>query len=191
MTPKAVSFHVVQSQILDLMRNDPWRMTALASVRAFGLKDWAIGAGFVRAAVWDALSNYPTATPIEDIDVVYFDRKLASEHHEKRIERRLSKLFPAPWSVKNQARMHRRNNNLPYHDTSDALGHWLETPTCVAVRLDANDDLRLIAPHGIDDLVRLRIRPTPAARRRMPVYRQRLRRKNWRKNWPALSVHMI
>lgn len=187
----AVRQEITHNDILAIIRTDAWRMAALREVRTLELNDWAIGAGFVRAAVWDALSNYQTPTPLDDIDVLYFDRMLPYRHFEIRIERRLNGKFPAPWSVKNQARMHRRNHNLPYLNTSDAIAHWLETPTCIAVRLDDNDDINLISPHGIGDLIGCKVRPTPAARRNMSVYRQRIHRKNWRKHWPALSVHMI
>jgi len=45
------------------------------------------------------------------------------------------------------------------------MNYWLETPTCTAVRLDKNDKLHSIAPFGINDLLKMNIRPTPAGRR--------------------------
>src|SRR3546814_13371722 len=47
----------------------------------------------------------------------------------------------------------------PYHDTAAAVAHWLETPTAVAVRLEEDDRLTLIAPHGVADLLAGRVRP--------------------------------
>ena len=189
--------HDARDHILSLIRNDPWRMAVLAAVRNLArperaLPDWAIGAGFVRAAVWDAHCGFDKPTPLADIDVVYFDSRHLSPVYELRHQRTLAARNPQiPWSVKNQARMHRRNRDLPYSDTADAIGHWLETPTCVAVRLSADDHLELIAPHGIDDLIQCRSRPTAAARHKMTAYDERIKAKNWRHIWPDLTVHKV
>ncbi len=71
------------------------------------------------------------------------------------------------------------------------LRHWLETPTAVAVRLEAGGRLSLLAPLGLDDLLGLVLRPTPHARanpERLAAYRARLKRKNWPALWPKLRV---
>jgi hypothetical protein len=94
-----------------------------------------------------------------------------------------------PWSVKNQARMHLKNGDQPYQDTNDAMHHWLETPTCVAVALDDGGRLRLLAPYGLADLFNLVIRPTPAGLRRSADYNTRVAGKPWRQTWPRISVH--
>jgi len=178
--------------ILTLIRNDPWRMEILSAVRALALPDWAIGAGFVRAAVWDAYCGFSAPTPLGDIDVIYFDRCRMNSAIERRHERQLQRKYPAiPWSVKNQARMHHRNGDLPYQNTVDAIAHWLEMPTCIAVRLSDSGHLDLIAPHGTHDLISCRTRPTPVARRKMAAYDHRLNTKGWRKKWPELKVYKV
>ncbi|PLC63479.1 hypothetical protein B9P82_13400 [Citrobacter sp. L55] len=65
------------------------------------------------------------------------------------------------WSVKNQARMHQRNGDYPYTSTRNALLHWPETATAIAVRL-GKEGLDITAPYGLSDLFELRLRPTPA-----------------------------
>ncbi len=166
-------------------------MALLRAARGLGLNDWAIGAGFVRAAVWDRLSRVSAPTPLADVDVLYFDHRRLDRGCEQRHQRRLLRHDPAvPWSVKNQARMHKNNHERPYRSTDNAISRWIETPTCVAVRLEADDTVTLLAPHGVDDLLALRTRPTPAARRKPAVYRRRLKAKNWRRLWPRLVVRM-
>lgn len=168
---------------------DAWSMARLRHVRASGLPDWAIGAGFVRALVWDRLTGKVTRTPLGDIDVIYFDPDDADGAREAAFERDLAARDPGlPWSVKNQARMHRRNADRAYRSTADALAFWLETPTCVAVRLETDDRLTVLAPHGLDDLFALRIAPTPAGRAKLDQYRKRLDGKGWAANWPALTI---
>jgi len=164
-------------------------MDVLRVVRDLDLRDWAIGAGFVRAAVWDAMTNKARPSPLADIDVIYFDARQALPVHETRAERQLLRRRPTvPWSVTNQARMHTFNGERPYRTTARAMAHWIEIPTCVGVRLAADDGLGLLAPHGCDDLLALRCRPTPSALRKMPVYRHRQMVKNWRAVWPGLAV---
>ena len=93
--------------------------------------------------------------------------------------------------IKNQARMHLRNDDAPYGSSAVALAHWLETPTAVAVRLNDGGRLELLAPLGTGDLLGLVIRPTPHARarkHRLAAYRARLEAKNWPARWPKLRV---
>ncbi|MDP6708114.1 MAG: nucleotidyltransferase family protein [Alphaproteobacteria bacterium] len=177
--------------VLDLIRADGWRLSVLARVHDLGLPDCWVGAGFVRNLVWDRLQGHARATPPADIDVLYFDAADPRPEAEQAIERALRRAAPElPWEVRNQARMHLRNGDPAYRDTTDALRHWLETATAVAVRLDAEDRLHLAAPHGLDDLLALRLRPTPAGRRRPEQYRGRVAAKDWQGLWPKLELVM-
>ena len=148
--------------------------------------------GFLRGAVWDRLHGYGSRTPLYDIDVVYFDPETLDPAAELALETRLGGLLPdLPWEVRNQARMHLRNGDAPYRDSADALAHWLETPTAVALRLNDGGDLELLAPLGTEDLLGLVVRPTLHARmheHRLAAYRERVTRKNWRAKWPKMRV---
>lgn len=166
-----------------------WHMDTLRAVRDLGLPDWAIGAGFVRNRVWDRLHDYPHATPLNDIDVLYFDPTDATPEAEAAVEARLAEVRPGrPWSVHNQARMHARNGDQPYNNTEDALAFWLETPTAVAVRLEADDRLTVLAPHGLADLIAMVARPTARGREKYGDYLARMRAKNWPATWPQVTV---
>jgi hypothetical protein len=175
-----------------LVAADAWMMAALGAVAGLGLPDAWIGAGFLRGAVWDRLHGYGSRTPLDDIDVVYFDPETLDPAAELALETRLGGLLPGlPWEVRNQARMHLRNGDAPYRSSADALAHWLETPTAVALRLNDGGDLELLAPLGTEDLLDLVVRPTPHARRhehRLAAYRERVTRKNWPAKWPKMRV---
>jgi len=41
------------------------------------------------------------------------------------------------------------------------------------------DKFKLLRPHGVDDLVRMIVRPTPAFDTKMSVYEHRLASKDW------------
>jgi hypothetical protein len=167
-------------------------MAPLRAVAALSLPDGWIGAGFVRNRVWDALSGFAfDSNPPADIDVVWFDPGRADAATDAALEAGLRQAMPdLDWSVKNQARMHLRNRHRPYTSTADALAHWLETATGVAARLTP-DGVELMAPHGLDDLLGLVLRPSPDAAAdpaRLADLRRRAAEKGWPSRWPRLKL---
>lgn len=181
---------ITEEDIPGLIRSDRWMMEVLEAARTLDLPDWMIGAGFVRNRVWDYLHGFVNETvPTNDIDLIYYDPDCVDEAVEKEHDKRLSGLMDVEWSVKNQARMHLNYNpDCPYQSSEHALSHWIETATCVAVRLEDDDSLRFIAPHGIDDLVNLVLRPTPFGMSRLEVFHERVRSKGWLQCWDKLRV---
>ncbi len=77
---------VPHQQIIQWLRTDPYRMQALYTARELGLNQWCLAAGFVRNLVWDQLHGYLSPTPLNDIDLVYFDKKDISEQHDLQLE---------------------------------------------------------------------------------------------------------
>ncbi len=189
MTHRSEMTLTTETDICQLIMQDSWRMDMLRYARAMALPDWAIGAGFVRTAVWDALSGKSTATALPDLDLIYFDPENADSDHDEKLRTVITRQSACDlWDVKNQARMHLRNDDPPYHDTTEALANWLEIPTCVAVRLEHDDSITMLAPHGIEDLLARHVRPTPAGLRKPDQYGKRMQSKNWCALWPGLVV---
>jgi hypothetical protein len=175
------------ADIAAFIESEPEMMRLLAVVRT-ALPDAWIGAGFVRNAVWDALSRR-RGVPLDDVDVVLIDPADPRPARDAAAQADLERLCPGvPWQVKNQARMHGRNGDAPYHDISDAIARWPETATAIAARAGADRRVELTAPHGVDDLLGLIVRPTPAFALKLDVYRDRVRRKNWLARWPELTI---
>ena len=89
----------------------------------------------------DVLHGWPAyTTPLNDVDVIFFDPTDIGRERDDDITRRLVSTAPqTAWSVKNQARMHLRNGDEPYRNTCDALSFWCETPTAIAARLRATE----------------------------------------------------
>ena len=174
------------SLIADIIAQDPVGMEQLRCVRTLDLPDWCIAAGFVRNRVWDHLHGIVPPRAPADIDVLYYDAADLSKAAEQAFEARLAALLPAPWQVRNQARMH-LPKNLPQHkSTSDSMTHWLETVTAVGVRLEADDSLTVVAPLGTDDLLGLCCRPTVFGRTQRADYDSRIASKRWRELWPKV-----
>ena len=181
-----------EREIIDLIQEDKWMMELLKSAKSLNLPDWWICAGFVRSKIWDVLHGFDERTTIPDIDVIYYDRTNIEKSVEKEYEEALKRLLPTiPWSVKNQARMHSVNNVSPYTSSVDAISRFPETATALGVKLDEGNNVILTAPHGIDDVVNLRVKPTPSfcgQKEQMKIYEERIRDKNWRAVWNKVEI---
>lgn len=178
-----------EQTVIDIIAGDAWAMDILWLARNLHLPDWAIGAGFVRSLVWDQLCGFRQRTPLNDIDIVYFDAADTGRTREEAAEAELTAArIDQVWSVRNMARMHIKNREAAYSSTEHAIGHWLETPTAVAIRLDADGHLTLLAPHGVEDLLAGRVRPTPNGQRKIIEYRARVAPKAWPTRWPKVVV---
>lgn len=179
-----------ERQIFDWIEQDALRMCALRAAQKLGLNDWCLAAGFVRNLLWDRLHQYPDSSPLNDIDLVYFNPQDINPETDRQYERQLIALAPdLPWSVKNQARMHLKYGRAPYTSSSDAMSYWVEVETAVGVRLTDNNRLELVAPLGIDSLFSFTISANP--KHGMPeVLLQRARDKQWTQRWPRLTIKL-
>lgn len=177
------------AQIKKWISEDAMRMQALVSASSLGLSDWCLAAGFVRNLAWDKVHGYSRTTALNDIDLIYFDPDKASEEADKDLESRLKAISDFPWSVKNQARMHRRNSDSPYASTEDAMSYWVEVETAVGATLNESKDIEIVAPFGIDVLFEYTITPNPK-RPKPEVFAQRVQEKRWLKIWPNLVVNV-
>jgi hypothetical protein len=140
------------SRLRTILANDPIRWHALGLLASLRLPDCWIGAGFIRNAVCDHLRFHPT--PHGDADVVRFDRESAEPRRDAEVTATLRRRDPTlNWFAKNQARMHTRNGDEPYASSSDAMRHWPETATAVAVRHSRPSGCEIAAPFGLDDLL--------------------------------------
>jgi uncharacterized protein len=179
-----------EARLRAIMVADARRWALLGSVRALHLPDCWVGAGFVRNAVWDRLHGRAVMPPGSDVDVVWFDADRTDPSLDSAHEAILTASEPlVAWSVKNQARMHARNGDAPYASAPDAIAHWPETATAVAVRRTDADRCEIIAPHGLGDLFAPLLRPTPDfAGKKRHVFDARVRDKAWVADWPLLRV---
>ncbi len=180
---------LTEKDILQIIKNDSWMMKILQAVYDLDLPDSWIGAGFVRSKVWDCLHEYTQRTPLPDIDVIYLNPTDLSEKSEEVIKQKLIEKIPdVPWEVVNQARMHTFHKEPPYTSSAEALSRWVETATCVGVRLSKNNELELIAPLGIDDLVGGIVRQNPTIPQDNALFMKRVNGKDWQKLCPKLKV---
>ncbi|MDO9518722.1 MAG: nucleotidyltransferase family protein [Pseudohongiella sp.] len=177
-----------QGKIKEWIEADSARMQALAAAASLNLPDWCLAAGLVRNLVWDKTHGYRTLTGLNDIDFIYFDPADDSEVRDYDLEKILASVVDLPWSVKNQARMHKRNHDNPYRSTLDAMSYWPEVETAVGAALNSFGDVILISPFGFESLFNRTV--TINAKRPKPlVFNERMINKRWLKTWPKLVVN--
>ncbi|MBI5534773.1 MAG: nucleotidyltransferase family protein [Deltaproteobacteria bacterium] len=169
-------------------------MRALRALREVALPEGCIGAGAIRNTVWDLLYGSASPSEIADVDVAYFDPGDLSRETEERFQRRLAQLQPdLPWEVINQAAVHLWHEKAtgerarPHASLDDALGSWPETATAVAVRLDSDDRICVVAPLGLVDLFEGVVRRN-AACVSPGVFEERVRSKRFAERWPRLRI---
>ncbi len=179
-----------QRQMEAIIRHDPERLRLLRLVRDLDLPDCWVAAGFLRNAIWDFLHGRPARQAYDDIDVIWFDATRASAEQDAALEVELAQRDASiRWSVKNQARMHRRNGDTPYRSAADAMRHWVETTAAVALRIDDSDQISFSTPLGTTDLFGMIMRPGPRFRgEKHPIFLARVAEKRWFENWPLLQL---
>jgi hypothetical protein len=182
------------AEVERVVRSTPWLMDALEVAREVDPPDWVIGAGAVRGAVWDRLHGFDEPTEPADVDVAFFDPENLTRERDEEVERALRELRPeTPWDAKNQAAVHLWYPAKfgyavePLGSTADGVATWPETATCVGVRLERDDGITVVAPHGLDDLLDMVLRRNPA-RVSVEEYERRLRTKRVTERWPRVRV---
>ncbi|EED28354.1 conserved hypothetical protein [Vibrio sp. 16] len=174
-------------QLQRLIEQDSQRMAILRLVATFNLPQSCVAAGFVRNLVWDTLHHHTNSTPLNDIDVIYFDSENLEAARDLAIEAQLSEQMPElNWQVRNQARMHERNGDKPYLDVVDAMSYWPEKETAVAAKINADGMVECISAFGYESLFALHISHNP--KRDISSFDQRVTSKNWLTLWPKLTV---
>ncbi|WP_146531969.1 nucleotidyltransferase family protein [Vibrio cyclitrophicus] len=179
--------HPLTKRIVTLIKQDPLRMKVLDYVAQLDLPQCYVAAGFVRNLVWDHQHGYASPTPLNDIDVIYFDPIDTSYESDLRYEALLKQRLPElNWQVRNQACMHTRNGDESYQGSLDAMSYWPEKETAVAVKQSLNGDIECIASFGLESLFDLQITPNP--KRSRDIFDQRVQSKGWLTQWPKLTI---
>jgi hypothetical protein len=173
--------------VVNVAGQSPLMIMILKNLREIGCVFW-LGGGSIRNQVWDEITG--SITPIDDFDVIYFDKDNLDPAYEKYLEKKLSLQIPEgiKISVKNQARMHLVSGEPANRSLEDAIAQWPETATAIAIRLNELDEIVTIAPYGYSDLLNMVVRPTPYHAAHRASYEARKASKNWDTLWPGLSI---
>lgn len=182
-----------EQRLCNLVAASGQLMGLLRTVRSLGLSSWCIGAGVIRSLVWDALHGFQDLSKVADVDVAYFDAD-AGLDQEAELQERLSLLAPhIAWDVTNQAKVHEwlvgesGQAVPPLTSLEDGLGTWPEFATCVGVYLESDESIKVIAPHGLNDLFGLLVRHNPR-QASVATFIHRVDSKQFGRRWPRLSI---
>ncbi|CAK2152454.1 Nucleotidyltransferase-like protein [Vibrio crassostreae] len=179
--------HPLANHIITLIKQDPLRMQVIDCVSQLDLPQCYVAAGFVRNLVWDHLHGYTSPTPLNDIDVIYFDPIDTSYESNLRYEALLKQRLPElNWQVRNQACMHIRNGDEPYQGSLDAMSYWPEKETAVAIKQSLTGDIECNSAFGLESLFDLKVTPNP--KRNRDIFDQRVQSKGWLTQWPKLTI---
>ena len=174
-------------RVVELIESDVLRLNALECVRLLDLPECYIAAGFVRNLVWDDLHHKSEPTPLNDVDVIYFDLNESNPNKFIEYESRLTELLPQlNWQVRNQALMHVRNNDEPYNSSLDAMSYWPEKETAIGIRKLSNGYFDCISAFGFESLFKLQITYNPKILK--SVFEHRIKSKGWLTKWHNLIV---
>lgn len=178
---------VHMDRIIELIKSDELRLNALECVRLLDLPECYIAAGFIRNLVWDDLHHKSKKTPLNDVDVIYFDLNESNPNKFIEYESRLSALLPLlNWQVRNQALMHVSNNDQPYSSSLDAMSYWPEKETAIGIRKLLNGNFDCISAFELGSLFNLQITYNP--KRSKSVFKHRIKSKGWLNKWGNLIV---
>lgn len=177
-----------------LVRRSGSLMTVLRAARDLALPDWLIFSGSVYQKVLNHLTGRAEDYELKDYDLAYFDASDLSWEAEDRVIRRVAAELPDPLNrlveVRNQARVHlwfEGRFGEPYDplaSSAEALERFVSPINAVGVRLEADDQLRVFAPFGLEDLFSLRLRPNPIR----PTANFRRNAEGMLQRWPELRI---
>ena len=183
------------ARLVAILRQSPNLMGVLTTARALGMPDWRVFSGAVYQTVWNHLTGRDLDHGIKDYDLGYFDGSDLSYEAEDVWIKLAAKTFKSPFcdtvEVRNQARVHiwfPDHFNEPYDpltSTDEALTRFVAPTYAVGVRLEADDQISVAAPFGLDDLFAMTIRPNPL-RGLSPGFDRTV--VSARNRWPELTV---
>ncbi len=183
-----------RERLVGIVEATPWLMRILQTVRRVGMPHACVGAGAIRATVWDRLHGYTVASLPPDVDVAYFDSSDVSRESEASYGRRLGELEPGfTWDVVNQAAVHLWYEShfgrkiVPFESVEEGVGFWPETATAVGVWLDASGSVQVVAPCGLADLLGCVVRRNPRFDS-VQQFRARVEAKRYGDRWPKVEV---
>jgi len=177
-----------------IIRSQPALVRVLEGLRDLALPDHLLVSGAIYNSVWNVLTARPPLTGINDIDVVYFDASDIGWDAEDEVIKRLTAQFadlPLPVQARNQARVHVWFEQkfgspfAPLTSSAEMLGRYASKCHAVGARLNAADELEIVAPFGLDDLFSFRVVPNPVLDNRLTHTQKGARAQAV---WPELTI---
>nr|WP_294486925.1 nucleotidyltransferase family protein [uncultured Anaerosporobacter sp.] len=145
----------------DILMSSEMIYITIKKASQLGIDNYYIGAGCITQTVWNYLSDYPLDYGIKDIDFVYYDNIHMDFPSENKIITQAKQLYSdlkIEIDVINQAQVHLWYKEHfgysiePYPSLEAAINTWPTTATAIGIRMESNNELKVYAPFGLNDL---------------------------------------
>ena len=153
-----------------------------------------LSAGVIRNWIWSHLHGQKYDFHQTEVDVVFYDAEEINQQRTLKLKSLLEAKYPDQiWDITNQAHVHHwyktesGHTIQPLKSMSEALSYWPETATAIAVRMDEQHQIEVIAPLGLSDLFELKLRWNDRFVSR-GVFEQRVKTKRFLERWPQLEI---
>ena len=182
-----------EARFLALALKNPVNLAIIDELHRLALPDAWLVSGCLVQTVWNILTKRAVDHGIADYDVFYFDPDTSWEAEDVVIRQLQGRLdhVDAKIETRNQARVHLwypAKHGLPYPPLSrstDGIDRFLTQNTQVGVRR-TDDGFDVYAPHGLNDVAGLIVRPNPGPNFSAANYA--LKAERWKALWPELTV---
>lgn len=168
--------------------------TVIEGAKLLKIDNYYIGAGCIAQTVWNYLSGTSLNYGIKDIDFVYFDGVNLDLESENNVASKVKDLYSdlkIKVDVKNQARVHLWYEShfgyaiKPYTSLESAINSWPTTATSIGVRKGKDNEFKVYAPFGLNDLFGKIVRANKAQITKQ-IYENKV--SNWLAKWPDLKI---
>jgi hypothetical protein len=184
---------MTKAEFLEAVLRNPFNRVILERLPALALPDAWLVSGALFQTIWNLRTNQRPDFGIKDYDIFYYDPDLSWDA-EDAVIRRAAELFGdlgIAIELRNQARVHlwyEEKFNKPYPPLSratDGIDRFLSHNAQVGIRANA-DGIEVYAPHGLDDIFAMTVRPNHTANFHPDRYREKALR--WQECWPGLTI---
>ncbi|PRR81870.1 nucleotidyltransferase family protein [Clostridium vincentii] len=185
----------IQLKVLeDIILSNKILNEVLVRTNSLNIENYYIGAGCIAQTVWNYLSNKPLDYGISDIDFFYFDNSSLESSEEDKVIRAAEELYSdlkIKVDVKNQARVHLWYEGHfgypidPYINLESAINTWPTTATAIGIRIGLNNEFKVYAPFGLNDLFGKTVRANKT-RITEDIYNKKVVK--WLSKWPDLKI---
>jgi uncharacterized protein len=182
-----------QTGLVEAVLRNPTNRAILERLPALGLADAWLVSGAVFQSVWNVLTKRPSDHGIKDYDIFYFDTDISFEAEDaviRRVAACLSDVCDCV-EVRNQARVHlwyAQKFHAPYgplRRATEGIDRFLARAAQIGVQ-PTGKGCAIYAPHGVDDIVTMTVRPNPCPNFRAEIYDAKAA--SWKTRWPELTI---
>jgi hypothetical protein len=184
---------MTESDFIAVVTRNPFNRAILERWPKLALADaWLVSAALFQT-VWNVQTGRAPDQGIKDYDIFYFDSDTSWEAEDRVIKRMGDVLcdLDIAIEVRNQARVHlwyQQKFGAPYPPltrSTDGIDRFLMHNAQVGIRANA-DGTEIYAPHGLDDVFKMIVRPNRTANFLPDKYMEKALR--WKELWPEITI---